>query len=244
MIKLGLLGKNISHSRSKEMYESLLGEEVDYKLIDIDKKENVPLLNSYFEQYSLMGLSITYPYKQHFLEEVIINNETIKSLRAINCIEKRDGLFYATNTDYLAALYLLEERYFNEYTSFILLGSGNMAKVFSAAFKKHSREVKFLSRKNNGDLNKVDYRSLVKDKNTLIINTCSREFEFNPSKSVECGFWDMNYSFEPHRKLEKNGMIYHEGLDLLREQGKFALKFWKMGHLIKNQCNFSGKVSG
>ncbi len=234
MIKLGLLGANISHSRSKEMYESLIGDKVDYKLIDIPLGEDVPDIKNYFGDMGLMGLSITYPYKKYFLEKVTIENDLIKSLAAINCIEKRGDDFFATNTDYLAALHLLTHNYLGMYSHFILLGSGNMAQVFETAFKKLKVDFVSFNRRKDGDLNKLDYQSIIKSKKTLIINTCSRQFEFSPRERIDCGFWDMNYSFEPHQKLEQNGLVYHEGLDLLLEQAKFALKFWKMGHLIKN----------
>jgi len=234
MINLALLGANISHSRSQEMYETLIGYDVNYQLIDITQKENVPTLNNLFTRYNLQGLSITYPYKKYYLSDVQIVSDLIKSIGAINCIRKEGDTFYATNTDFLAVYELLTKKYLNKYTSFIVLGSGNMANVFSVAFGNIQADVKFLSRKKDGDLNNLDYLSLIKNDHTLIINTCSRAFEFKLKTKLKIGFWDMNYSFDPHRNLDQKGVTYYEGIDLLKEQAKFALQFWKFGHHIRN----------
>ncbi len=234
MIKLGLLGSNISHSRSKEMYESLLGEKVDYNLIDIQEPSEIPSLKNLFLDIDLEGLSITFPHKKHFLSDVVIEDSFIKSLNAINCIGKDNNKFIATNTDYLAAVCLLQKKYCHQFDKFIILGSGNMATVFEKSFEKLSINFESLNRREHGDLNKVNYEKISSGK-TLLINCCSRDFIFNPKKEIRGGFWDMNYSFEPHSNLESFGLKYFEGVDLLREQAKFALKFWGKGHLIKNQ---------
>lgn len=233
MINLGLLGANISHSRSQEMYESLLGEKVQYHLIDISDDKDVPSLSTLFEKYSLEGLSITYPYKKHFLNDVHFDEQKIKNLKAINCIEKRADQYFATNTDYLAAESLLKDHYLKKYDKFIILGSGNMANVFKTAFLELNISFQDFYRIRDGDLNAIDYQALT-DKKTLIINTCSRNFIFKSENSLQCGFWDMNYSFKEHDNLDQYTQQYYDGADLLREQAKYALRFWKMGHLIKN----------
>ena len=233
MISLGLLGSNISHSRSQEMYEGLLGLKIQYHLIDIDNEKDVLPLSQLFEKYKLRGMSITFPYKKHFIGKVIVEDPIIKNLDAINCIELKEAKFYATNTDYLAAVDLLKSKYLKRYKNFILLGSGNMAAVFEAAFHKLGLSYKQYSRSKDGDLNSLDYVSIA-DKDTLIINCCSRKFEFSPNGALNCGFWDMNYSYPAHNNLEQFGLKYFEGIDLLKSQAKFALEFWDMGHLIKN----------
>ncbi len=220
------------------MYEGIIGEPVNYSLIDIDKEINIPTLTELFNKYKLQGMSITYPYKKHFVKEVSYEDPLIKSLEAINCIYKTDGVFLATNTDYLAALHLIKTKYMSLYENFVILGSGNMANVFEVAFKKLDVDYISFNRRKDGDLNLIDYQDKLSELNieeSLIINTCSRDFVFNPPIALKCGFWDMNYSFSPHKKLEQKGMKYFEGIDLLREQAKSALQFWRMSALIKNK---------
>ena len=54
--------------KNKEMYEKILGEEVNYSLFDIKDSSNIPKLNQFFD--TVDGLSITAPYKGHFLKDV------------------------------------------------------------------------------------------------------------------------------------------------------------------------------
>lgn len=228
MLKLGLFGKNISHSRSQEMYESLLKQKVDYHLLDYSKAEDIPSLE-YFFSNGFKGLSVTFPYKQHFLTEVEIESDEIAELCAINCIGQFGGTIKATNTDYLAAEFLLKKFSNN---AFVILGNGNMARIFLKLMKTNGHDFHHFTRSTNGDLNTQDYLALKKSKDLVVINCCSRDFVFNsklPSGSI---FWDMNYSFPEHNHLTNNSdLTYIEGIDLLLEQARFALQFWKISSL-------------
>jgi len=64
MISLALLGKNISHSKSREVYEELLAEKIDYKIYDCPSPSDIPSLDAFFKKHK--GLSITSPYKKFF----------------------------------------------------------------------------------------------------------------------------------------------------------------------------------
>ena len=121
LIRLGLLGKNISHSKSQMMYEELLGEKIDYTLYDCNLPSDVPTLGSFFD--NIQGLSITTPYKEHFLKKVTIDNK-IENLNAVNCIKKNGDKFYATNTDYSAINELLLSSEFNlSQSEVVILGA-------------------------------------------------------------------------------------------------------------------------
>ncbi len=225
MIKLALVGKNISHSRSQEMYERLLGERINYSLLDYQKETDVKSLDDIFKE-NFRGISITYPYKKHFLNDVIFSEQSIKELDAINCIKHENDNYVATNTDYLAAKYLIEiETTKNPSQDYIVLGSGNMATVFSMVFNQLGITYKNFSRREHGDLNRIKYCEVISRK-AVIVNCCSREFVFDSELPANSTFWDMNYSFEPHEKLKGAPFEYREGDDLLFYQAKFALQFW------------------
>lgn len=225
MLKLGLLGKGISHSRSQEMYEKLLGEKVDYHLLDYSSEESIPMITELFKQ-GFKGLSITFPYKRTFLDQVEIDSDPIKELNAINCMGVFDGKIKATNTDYLAAEFLLKDFSNHE---FVILGNGNMARIFKKLMLLEGKTFSHFFRSEKGDLNSLDYHSLKKGKDLVVINCCSRQFQFDAKLPSGSTFWDMNYSFPEHDHLkEKVDLTYREGLDLLLEQARFALEFWKI----------------
>ena len=64
---------------------------------------------------------------------------------------------------------------------------------------------------------------------TLIINCCAREYCFNPPKVDGYYFWDMNYELEHHQNLFNSlNVHYTDGLELLENQAKYALKVWNL----------------
>ncbi len=218
MLKLALLGKDISHSKSQQMYEDLLGERVSYELLDFENSDVIPRLEEILDD--LDGLSITSPYKRHFLDSVEMSPD-IESLGAVNCISKLNGSYYATNTDFLAVKEIIKERYLSK--NIVVLGDGVMARITLKVLDRFGINYKQYSRKKDGDLNRL---ALLGD-NILVVNTCSRNFVFNNKLSPKSIFWDYNYSYPAHIEYFKSSTTqYVDGLEMLRLQAKHALKFW------------------
>ncbi|MFZ8933747.1 MAG: hypothetical protein ACO20H_00575 [Bacteriovoracaceae bacterium] len=221
MLKLGLLGKDISHSQSQIMYEELLGESVDYRLFDYQDPVEIPSLDWFFE--NIEGLSITSPYKKHFLDQVSL----IEDFDSINCIKYKNGNFLATNTDYKA----IEEIFprllkLKEYEVIYVLGDGAMASLTKKYFDSHALKYLQLSRKKNGSLEEFEFLN-----KALIINTCSRNFIYRGSVNSSMVFFDFNYNFGPHKEyLGPLVFKYFDGLELLKLQAKHALNFWGLSH--------------
>ena len=128
MISLALLGKEISHSKSQELYTELLSQKLIYTKYDIHDFKDIPTLDKIFEKSS--GLSITSPYKRHFLSQVHMTEE-IKGLNAINCIKRiSDNKYEGTNTDYLALKDIFKQLIQKYKTlEFVILGAGSMSNV-------------------------------------------------------------------------------------------------------------------
>jgi len=223
MLRLGLLGKNIQQSRSKEMYEKLLGQEVNYRLFDFEKYEDIPSLDEIFSQVT--GFSITAPYKTHFLNDVKIDND-ISKINAINCIKKIDSEYFGTNTDYLACLEILDS-FFGNNIKFFILGDGAMSRVLQFILEKKNEDYSVLSRR-IGNLNKNKFCFDDIQKKYIIINSCHKDFNFTASVDESLiKFWDLNYNVEPDKHLSVSTSIkYVDGLELLFLQAKYALEFW------------------
>ena len=69
MIKLALVGKDIQHSRSGEIYRRLLKTDIQYDLLDYENSALIPPAADLFKVYD--GISITSPYKKHFLNQFL-----------------------------------------------------------------------------------------------------------------------------------------------------------------------------
>jgi shikimate dehydrogenase len=221
-IKLALLGKDISHSYYQTTYEKILDKKIAYTLYDIDVSSAIPTLSDFFSK-CLDGLSITSPYKKHFVNDVEINNKDIRSLGVVNSIKTGpNSSFYATNTDYLAAEELLK-KYLIIDQDIVILGSGSMAMMFSFILKKMSLSYDQYSRDKNVDIQNIDFS--IREKPLLLINCCSRKFVFKGRFANRTIFWDMNYNFPPHQRLSDQ-VVYVDGLEFLELQARYALTFF------------------
>ena len=225
MVKLALIGKNIAHSQSPSTYEKLLTFPVQYDLINIQKREELPPLEKLGESYE--GVNITSPYKQDYLSQVDVD-KLAKNLGAINCISFQQSRPQGTNTDYWAIRdifrTLKDERIIE---NIFILGSGVMSKTTQFFFDNHHIMYKVLSRKSGDEMSHRDFSAY---RNSLIINTCSRNFEFSGHLNETSLFWDYNYAFSPHQSyFDKNNQefLYRDGYDLLYIQAKYSVYFWK-----------------
>lgn len=227
MNKLGLLGCNISHSKSPEIYNKLLNGNVDYQLFDFPDEESIPSLDNFFQRVE--GLSITAPYKRVFLKNVSMDTD-VEKLDAINCIRKTESGYEGTNTDFLALEEILT-KYLNDFGSLnvILLGDGAMANVLEVLFEKLKINFKQFSRKKTPDFKNLKIKASLFESThkTIVINACSRNYLFNGEIDSEIDFYDLNYSsLEQENYFNYRPNKYTDGIELLEGQARHALKFW------------------
>jgi shikimate dehydrogenase len=217
---MALIGKDISHSKSKEMYEKLLGETVDYHLLDYKSESEIPGLEDLLLKYP--RISITAPYKSFVYRrcsQVLSNDLKLESVNAIKLIEDK---IVGINTD-LKAFSHIFNRDFISRDHIIILGDGNMSLMIQAFLCSRDIEFLVLSRRKDN----LDKLETLIDENTLVINCCSREYVCSAKLPSGTYFWDMNYSFSSHQKNFSQAQItYRDGLELLELQANFALSFW------------------
>jgi shikimate dehydrogenase len=228
MNRYALVGKNISHSRSPEIYYSAFKEKIGYDLLDYHRPEEIPKAVDLFEIYS--GINITSPYKKHFLKEVVLTKNA-QTLGSINCLKKEDDKIIGENTDFLAIVDILNDL-FLKYPALeiVILGDGVMSEVVQAALLKLTKTFVVLSRKNKNLFEHSSLITLFKNHSTpLIINTCARQFVFRGDLPPDSIFWDFNYDFLQHSDfLTQKNHRYLDGLDLLLRQASYAQLFWSL----------------
>lgn len=225
-MKLALLGYPIAHSLSPSLYRELLGDKLSsYDLLEIADPSGIPSLSELALKYQ--GLSITSPHKKHFFHDVVIQSQIVKELKAINTIAFRKDGFYGTNTDVIAVEQILL-RMKREYQdlSLILLGDGVMARVTVMVARALCIPFEQFSRKKGDDLKNLDLSS-GSENQTVVINSCTRDFVFQGKLHPEMIFWDYNYSFLPHQTtLPPQVKSYIDGQEILRLQAIAAIEFW------------------
>lgn len=231
MMRLGLLGKNISHSRSPLIYRQLLDVPFTYDLLDFQDESEIPTLEELSENY--FGINITAPYKKFFLSQLKLD-ESAEKVGSINCIRFVNGQAFATNTDFEAFKTIFLKQKYQAMGEIIILGDGAMASMTKVALADLNCPFTQFSRKIHGDLNQVSFIEKMNNnsREILFINCCSRDFLFNPklrgqwnNKNVH--FFDLNYSNENQKNLcGEQGFSYYDGHELLIEQARLATVFW------------------
>jgi shikimate dehydrogenase len=87
-MKCGLLGKNISYSKSPTLHQTIgrfLKLPISYELFDISEKE-IPKFISMIRSGKLQGLNVTIPYKQKVMAHCDELTPAAKKIQAVNCI--------------------------------------------------------------------------------------------------------------------------------------------------------------
>lgn len=228
MIKLALVGRHISHSLSPKIYRELINRPLEYDLLDYSDYSEIPTAGELLKRYQ--GVSITSPYKEHFLNQVQVDNEVLE-LKAINCLYRGlDQAIHGANTDFLAMRELVERDIVKKSVQHVLvLGGGAMARVTCEVLRQFNYPYQQLTRSEFGDLTSIDLSRFVSNGQAYIINCCSRDFLFRgkfPSGSL---FWDLNYARESEAlKMKALGLSYQDGLELLERQAFFALAKWQI----------------
>lgn len=221
-IKLALIGKNIAHSKSQQMYEEILSCAVNYTLIDCQSTSDIPAAKNLLQKYA--GISITAPYKKHFLDEAEV---LPKHKCGVNTLYRHDGIIYGENTD-VAAIENIINEYMQRPKRVIVLGSGVMAEIVQEELKKKEVSYTQLSRRAK-NLDQLEAHIIEGSLSLLVINTCAREYTFDGPINFCYDFWDMNYDLKKHQEYFADGPVkYSDGLLQLKLQAKYAVNCWNL----------------
>ncbi|MDV2447249.1 shikimate dehydrogenase [Elizabethkingia anophelis] len=170
-VKLGLIGKNISYSFSKQHFEQkfkkLMLPAYTYDLFDLQQIDEVSKL---LEDADVRGFNVTIPYKEQviaFLDEL---SDEARQIGAVNTVKVlADGRRKGFNTDAFGFEKTLLAHKKDYHTSALILGDGGAAKAVKYVLGKHNIAHKTVSRKS--ELNFDNLTSEIVKEHTLIIQT-------------------------------------------------------------------------
>ncbi len=227
MIKLALIGKRIAHSLSPKLYKEFLGPVVHYDLLDISSAALLPTIDS-LRSEGYQGINITTPWKEHYLS---ISIPEALQWGAVNCIRITPTSAFATNTDATALLDLVPR--IQQQTcaiTWVVLGDGVLARMAMKILRELGISATNYARRKGDDLTQLNLPSLHTVTGTkIVINACSRDFNFTGKLDGTWVFWDFNYAHTHHAKtLPQVCSAYIDGLSLLETQARHAVKFWEL----------------
>ncbi len=103
MKKYGCIGKNLTHSFSKEIHSKLA--DYEYELIELNEDE----IEIFFSEKDFNAINVTIPYKQTVIPYLDSMSDVAKRIGAVNTIVNKNGKLYGYNTDYYGMKALIEK---------------------------------------------------------------------------------------------------------------------------------------
>jgi shikimate dehydrogenase len=243
----GLIGYPLGHSFSKkyftEKFDKLgLSNSHQFHLFPIEQIELLPgLLNEY--KQSLIGFSVTIPYKQQVLTYLQEIDPAAAAIGAVNCVKiLENGTLKGYNTDYWGFRWTLEkwgDFLLKKPKKALVLGKGGAAKAIEVALRDLGLEIQYVSRV--ASENAITYdainETLLKEY-TLLVNTSPVGMSPNVEEAPAIPYhllnsghllYDIVYNPLETKFLQlgkAQGASVHTGLEMLHGQAEKAWEIW------------------
>ena len=137
MIKLGLIGHPVGHSKSPLFFKTKLASigksNIEYKAFDVENiDEFEELIKS---EEGLIGLNVTIPHKQSVIDKLCCIDEEAKAIGAVNTLVKTENGWKGYNTDSCGFSKSLKPFIKGRHERAMVFGSGGASKavVYSLA---------------------------------------------------------------------------------------------------------------
>jgi shikimate dehydrogenase len=151
--RYGLIGKNISYSKSPKIHEFMakkFGLDVRYDLFDIEESD-ISQLFKHMRNGTFKGFNVTVPYKQTVMKYVDVLTPKASRIRAVNTIYMKNGKIVGDNTDYDGFLGLLTRNRVNvKDKNVYILGAGGAAKAAYIVLSDLGAKITVVSRQSQG----------------------------------------------------------------------------------------------
>lgn len=245
MHKLGLLGRNISYSFSKNYFKEKFEKEkisnVTYQNFDI---EDISLFPSIIKNTKgLKGLNVTIPYKEVVIPHLDKLNKKAKAIGAVNTIKiTKKGNLVGYNTDCYGFKKSIISHLKPYHKSALILGTGGASKAVVYTLNKLDIECHYVSRTASKGVS-FTYDSLTADdvkKHQIIINCTPLgtfpDVEACPNIPYHAigdkhVLFDLIYNPSETKFLslgKQNDAVIINGANMLKLQAEKAWSIWKL----------------
>ena len=206
-LKLGLIGDNIAASRAPDLHR-IAGRlnNMDVQYDRLVPKELNQTFDQIFESYPDNGyqaLNITYPYKEHVVSQVAINDPMVRAIAAVNTVVFDGTLSKAYNTDYTGFIAAYEQVRASAAPGVCcLVGTGGVGRALAFGLVKlGADEIRLFDRDNAKaqqlayDLNALDPQTVVTAADDLDVATANCDGLLNGTPLGMVGY--PGSAFEP-----------------------------------------------
>ncbi len=238
--KCGLLGKNLTHSKSPLIHNvisNLSKRSYSYELIEIEELNDVKPYLKMLKNGEYLGFNVTMPYKNSIIKYCDYLTPISYLTGSVNTLYVKRGKIYGDNTDYYGLKFSINEIPFDLTNHTIhILGTGSTAKTAGYILNEKKVSTKFVSRDaTNKKLNFpiINYDELEKENIDIIINATpvgmypnvnERIIKKDIAKQANYAL-DMIYNPEKSLLLE-DAKAGSNGLHMLIVQALESFKLW------------------
>lgn len=234
-------------------------KKIDCEMFPLDVFNNKILKKKFYELKKdkfFLGGAVTTPYKED-IAKLLGNNLTCqaKKIKAVNCLFRKKGILYGTNTDGEAALDSLKIKFGSiKDKKILLIGFGGAGKAIAAYLSYHVREKKNLNilvkntKKYKSSYIFFNYKNVNFIRYDIIINATSIGFDDKKKLSPltetkilklkpKCNIFDIIYNPKKTKFLkicEKKNFNTLNGLDMNLRQAAIAFKYTIKSSKTKN----------
>jgi len=169
MRTFGLIGKNLSHSFSKQYFSKKF---IENKITDTEylnfELEEISEFKRLIRRKKIHGLNVTIPYKESIIPLLDELSEEAKLINAVNTIHFQNEKLIGHNTDYIGFINSIQPL-LNGRNKALILGSGGVSKAIQYALIQLGIKYKTASRNTSFDY--LDISKEITDYYNIIINT-------------------------------------------------------------------------
>ncbi|WP_047546025.1 shikimate dehydrogenase family protein [Psychroserpens sp. Hel_I_66] len=148
MLRLGLIGKDISYSFSKQFFtEKFKNEKLafNYENFDLEHISEFPKLLT--NNHSIVGFNVTIPYKEQIIPYLHRLNKKAEKIGAVNTITiDKEGVLTGFNTDCYGFKKSIKPYLKPHHKKALILGTGGASKAIAYTLKKLKIEFDYVSR--------------------------------------------------------------------------------------------------
>jgi len=171
--KIGLIGKNISYSFSRDFFNQKFKTEgitdLTYHNCDIDSINEVV---NFLNDKQFLGFNVTIPYKEQIIPYLDQLDVHAQAIGAVNTIKKFNDTYIGYNTDWIGFTQTLHPYLPLKQSKALVLGTGGASKAVIYALTQLGIETVTVSRfPKNNQINYKDITSEILSQCQLIINT-------------------------------------------------------------------------
>ncbi|MGL4393233.1 MAG: shikimate dehydrogenase family protein [Fusobacteriaceae bacterium] len=241
MHKFGLLGRNISYSKSPKLHQHIfdvLGINGEYILFDIEKEDDKEILKiqnilEKIKTGEINGVNVTIPHKEKIINFIDELDGIAKEIGAVNTIVLENGKLKGYNTDYFGILETFkklkiissvgDKNYFTSKNPVYIFGTGGSSKAVQKVVKDLAGEFILVSREKKYDTITYDELENLKS-GFLMVNTSPVKINENIGKKFE-NIFDLKYNIDMDSDFSycKN---FIGGLLMLVVQGIKSEEIW------------------